>query len=300
MVNIPMEVPLWLREEYPFRPRTFFTPGGARMSYADEGGEATEAVVMLHGNPTWSFFYRGLIKELSSRIRCIAPDHIGMGLSDKPQDYDYTLETRIRDVLALIEFLQLRTVHLVVHDWGGAIGFGVATRRPELIGKITILNTAAFISDRIPRRIALCRLPFLGSILVRGLNGFARPAVNIAMAHRKLTRVESRGYLLPYGNWNDRVAVDGFIQDIPMEKNHQSRIVLSEIEQRLTGLDRHSILFVWGMADFCFDGAFLNRWLELFPKASVTRLDGVGHYVLDDGGSGAVSPILRFITGIEI
>ena len=290
-----MEVPVWLREEYPFRPRSFVTPGGAQMSYVDEGGDADEAVLMLHGNPTWSFFYRRLIKELSPRKRCIAPDHIGMGLSDKPQDYDYTLETRIRDVLALIEFLQLRTVHLVVHDWGGAIGFGVATRRPELIGKITILNTAAFVSDRIPRRIELCRLPFLGSILVRGLNGFARPAVDMAMAQRKLTRVESRGYLLPYGNWNDRVAVDRFIQDIPMEKNHPSRRVLAEIERKLPSFGRHPILVVWGLTDFCFDGSFLIRWLELFPDANVTRLEGVGHYVLDDGGACATTPILEFI-----
>ncbi len=267
------------------------------MSYVDEGGEAGEAVLMLHGNPTWSFFYRGLIKELSPDIRCIAPDHIGMGLSDKPQDYAYTLESRIRDVLALIDSLGLSVVHLVVHDWGGAIGFGVATRRPELIGKITILNTAAFISDRLAFRIALCRLPWFGRVLVRGLNGFAWPAVSMAMNHRELTRVEAQGFLLPYGNWNDRVAVDGFVQDIPIEGHHRSRLVLSEIERRLSCLDQHSILVVWGLADFCFDGTFLRRWLELFPKARVIRLEGVGHYVLDDGGTRAITPIVEFLKG---
>ena len=129
------------------------------MSYVDEGPRANEAVLMLHGNPTWSFFYRDLIRDLSPSIRCIAPDHIGMGLSDKPESYDYTLARRIADIEALVLSLGLKRVHLVVHDWGGAIGFGFASRRPEWIGRIVILNTAAFVSDKIPWRISLCRLP---------------------------------------------------------------------------------------------------------------------------------------------
>src|SRR5690606_18763153 len=114
------------------------TPGGAEMSYLDEGRSATddEAVLMLHGNPTWSFYYRDLVKQLAPRFRCVAPDHVGMGFSEKPETYRYTLKQRVDDVEALVARLGLKRVHLVVHDWGGAIGFGFAARRPELIGRI--------------------------------------------------------------------------------------------------------------------------------------------------------------------
>ncbi len=136
----PPAVPGWLAKLYPFTPASFRTPSGALMSYVDEGPRGDEAVVMLHGNPTWSFYYRGLVGALSSRTRCIAPDHVGMGLSEKPADYPYTLASRIADIDALVDSLQLRKIHLVVHDWGGAVGFGFATRRPERVGRIVILN----------------------------------------------------------------------------------------------------------------------------------------------------------------
>src|SRR5690606_27025087 len=110
-----------LAGSYPFVPRRFVTPRGAGMSYVDEGPRGDEAVLMLHGNPTWSFYYRDLIKALQPTMRCVAPDHIGMGLSEKPENYDYTLATRIADIEALVAELGLKRVHLVVHDWGGAI-----------------------------------------------------------------------------------------------------------------------------------------------------------------------------------
>ena len=166
------EIPAWLAREYPFAPKSFVTPHGARMSCVDEGPRTDEAVLMLHGNPTWSFYFRHLVRALAPKLRCVAPDHIGMGLSEKPQDYDYTLATRIADVEALVASLGLKRVHLVVHDWGGAIGFGFAARHPEMIGRLAILNTAAFASKRIPARIALCKAPFVGPLIVRGLNGF--------------------------------------------------------------------------------------------------------------------------------
>ena len=162
--------------DYPFAAH-YTELGGLRIAHVDEGPRANEAVLMLHGNPTWSFFYRDLIKQLSPKIRCIAPDHIGMGLSEKPEDYNYSLETRVSDVEALVSSLGLTKVHLVVHDWGGAIGFGLATRAPDLIDRITILNTAAFVSNEIPFRISLCRLPWLGDWLVRGLNAPPRSPV---------------------------------------------------------------------------------------------------------------------------
>jgi cis-3-alkyl-4-acyloxetan-2-one decarboxylase len=291
----PAAVPDWLARLYPFSPKSFGTPGGARMSYLDEGPRGDEAVLMLHGNPTWSFYYRDLVRDLSPGIRCVAPDHVGMGLSDKPAGYDYTLASRIADVEALVASLGLRRVHLVVHDWGGAIGFGLATRNPGLIGRLVIMNTAAFPSDRIPARIALCRAPLVGEFIVRGLNGFAEPATWMAMASRRLTRNERKGYLHPYGSWDNRIGVHRFVRDIPLEANHPSRGTLEEIARSLPRFSASEKMILWGAKDFCFDDTFLSRWREIYPGVRVDRLPSVGHYVLEDGGSAARTRITDFL-----
>ena len=289
------QIPAWLAGLYPFTPQSFTTAGGAKMSYLDEGPRSDEAVLMLHGNPTWSFYYRNLVQTVSPKLRCIVPDHIGMGLSEKPQNYDYTLATRIADIEALVASLGLRRVHLVVHDWGGAIGFGFATRHRELIGKIVILNTAAFLAKRIPLRIQLCRIPGLGPLIVRGLNGFAGPATWMAMHLRKLTRPEKRGYLFPYDSWDHRVAVDAFVRDIPLRRSHPSWATLEEIGNDLDTLQKQPVMIVWGGRDFCFNYYFLNRWLKIFPNADLRPMAQAGHYILEDAGPKAIMPIAQFL-----
>jgi pimeloyl-ACP methyl ester carboxylesterase len=284
----PPQIPAWLAPLYPFAPKSFVTAGGARLSYLDEGPRSDEAVLMLHGNPTWSFYYRNLVRDLSPALRCIAPDHIGMGLSEKPEDYAYTLATRIADIEALVASLGLRRVHLVVHDWGGAIGFGFAARHPALIGRIVILNTAAFASPRIPARIALCKAPVLGPLLVRGLNGFAGPATWMAMHRRPLTPAEKRGYLWPYDSWSHRVAVSAFVRDIPLEPSHPSWATLAATEAGLAQFRDRPVLLVWGGKDFCFNDTFLARWRELFPSAECERIADAGHYVLEDAAADAI------------
>jgi pimeloyl-ACP methyl ester carboxylesterase len=293
----PPQIPSWLARLYPFAPKSFVTPDGARMSYVDEGPRSDEAVLMLHGNPTWSFYYRNLVRELASTLRCIAPDHIGMGFSEKPQDYDYTLATRIADIEALVASLGLKRVHLVVHDWGGAIGFGFGTRHPESIGKIVILNTAAFVSAEIPARIALCRAPLVGEYLVRGLNGFAWPATWMAMHRRALKRDEKRGYLFPYDSWANRIAVHRFVQDIPVEPAHPTRATLAQVEAALPTLADRKKLIVWGGGDFCFNDQFLARWRGIYPDAETVRIADAGHYVLEDADAEALPLIGRFLKG---
>ena len=288
-------LPEWLARLYPFTPASFRTPAGARMSYLDEGPRSDEAVLLVHGNPTWSFYYRGLVAELSREMRCVAPDHVGMGLSEKPGQYPYTLAGRISDLEALVASLGLRRVHLVVHDWGGPIGLGLAVRQTERVGRIVILNTAAFPSTRIPARIALCRFPFLGAFLVRGLNGFCEAATWMAMASRRLTWDERRGYLFPYGSWADRIAVHRFVRDIPMEADHPSRAALEEVASGLGRLASHPKCILWGARDFCFDDAVLSRWREIYPDARIDRLEHAGHYVLEDAGAGARAAIRGFL-----
>ena len=293
---MPVELPTWLAAEYPFAPQAFTTPRGARMSYVDAGPQSDEAVLMLHGNPTWSYYFRHLIQALSPRMRCLAPDHIGMGLSEKPQAYDYTLATRIADLEALVLSLDVKRVHLVVHDWGGAIGFGFAAKHPAMIGRLVILNTAAFASPHIPARIALCKAPLLGPLLVRGLNGFAWPATWMAMHARKLTADEKRAYLFPYDSWANRVAVAAFVRDIPMTASHPSWATLGAVEQGLAQFRNHPAAILWGGQDFCFNDRFFARWKEILPQAAVTRYPDAGHYVLEDARDEVVRQALSFLS----
>ena len=292
----PPGIPGWLAPLYSFSPGSFQTPSGARMSYVDEGPRGDEAALMLHGNPTWSFYYRDLVRELSPSLRCVAPDHVGMGLSEKPGRYDYRLASRVADIEALADGLGLRRIHLVLHDWGGAIGFGLAVKQPERVGRIVILNSAAFPSDRIPARIALCRIPVVGEFLVRGLNGFAEPATWMAMASRRLSWDERRGYLHPYDSWANRIGVHRFVRDIPLERDHPSRRILEDISRGLSRLSGHRKMIVWGGRDFCLDDTFLSRWLEIFPDARVERFERAGHYVLEDAGADARARIRDFLT----
>lgn len=289
------ELPGWLREAYPFAPQGFTTPGGARMSYVDEGPRSDEAVLMLHGNPTWSFFYRHLIRELAPSMRCVAPDHVGMGLSDQPENYDYTLAARVRDVGALVQHTGLKRVHLVVHDWGGAIGLGWAADHAAQIGRVAVMNTAAFPLARIPARIALCKLPVIGPLIVRGANGFAAPATSMAMHRRTLTPTEKRAYLLPYSSWAGRVAVNAFVRDIPLRPTHRSWAALQHAAAGVAALADKPVLLAWGLRDFCFDEHFLAEWRRRLPAAEVERYADAGHYLLEDAPE-SVGRVAAFLT----
>ncbi|MCX6938690.1 MAG: alpha/beta fold hydrolase [Verrucomicrobia bacterium] len=289
-------LPAWLRMLYPFTLKTFATSGGAKMSYVDERGTGQSpgddsAVLLVHGNPTWSFYYRHAITALvASGRRCIAPDHIGMGLSEKPQDYKYTLAQRITDLESLVLSLGLKQIDLVVHDWGGAIGFGLAVRHPQLIRRIVILNSAAYPMDQIPKSIALCKTSFPGSLIVRTFNGFARAATKLAMNRRTLTNDEKNGYLFPYDSFDNRVGIDAFIKDIP-DAGHPSFTTLRRVADGLDQFRRRKVLMIWGANDFCFDANFFEEWRKYIPEAKVHLIADAGHYVADDAYE-QVSPMI--------
>jgi haloalkane dehalogenase len=272
---------------YLFQPKTICIDGN-NLSYVDEG--QGETVAMLHGNPTWSFFYRRLIIHLKDSYRVIVPDHMGCGLSDKPQDYPYRLINHIENLEMLLKDCRGR-VSLIVHDWGGAIGFGYAVRHPEKIKNLIVLNTAAFTSRRIPLRIRLCKIPFLGELLVRGFNGFAFPATFMAVS-KKMAKSVRKGFLAPYGNWHDRVAVHRFVKDIPLSMQHPSYKTLMEIEQGLPKLQAKPMLILWGGKDFCFNDSFYQEWLRRFPQADKKYFKEAGHYLLEDAYP-AIAPLIE-------
>lgn len=276
--------------EYPFESH-YIVINNCRLHYLDEG--EGPVITMLHGNPTWSYFFRHLVMHLAKKFRVIVPDHMGCGYSDKPQQYEYTLSNHINNLCYLLKSLDITSTSLVVHDWGGAIGMGYATTFPERIEKIALLNTAAFRSKRIPLRIRLCRLPFIGEIIVRGLNGFAWPATFMA-TEKSLGKDVSRAYLRPYNNWLNRIALFRFVQDIPLTPHHQSYHILKSIEDKLIMLKEMGIpmLIVWGGKDFCFDDHFYHEWRRRFPNAQSFYLEDAGHYILEDG-HGRVEPIIE-------
>ncbi len=275
---------------YPFTPKSILI-NGHRLSYLDEG--TGPAIVMLHGNPSWSFYYRNLVQLLRDKYRVIVPDHLGCGLSDKPQDYPYRLENHIHNLEVLLASLELDSVSLVLHDWGGAIGMGYAGRHPQAIRSLTILNTAAFPSPRLPWRIGVCRIPLLGALLVRGLNAFAGAAVWMAV-RRPLAPEVRRGYLAPYDSWANRIATLRFVQDIPLAEDHPSWAALRAVEAGLEQFRATPVRIFWGGRDFCFNDQFYNEWRRRFPEAEATYFQEAGHYVLEDAGAEIGEMLAKF------
>jgi pimeloyl-ACP methyl ester carboxylesterase len=276
--------------EYPFIPQNFVTAEGHRLSYVDEGNGLP--VVMVHGNPSWSYLYRNLITSLKGTYRCIAPDHLGCGLSDKPQNWPYRLQNHLDNFTQLLDHLRIERCVLVVHDWGGAIGMGWAGRHPERIAGLVVFNTAAFRSSQLALRIAICRWPFIGALLVRGLNGFAWPATFMAVGKKMRPEIKA-GFLAPYNNWANRVAVHRFVQDIPMQPSHPSYQTLVDVENSLEQLQKKPMLIGWGGQDFCFNDHFYNKWQQRFPQAEQHYFPTAGHYVLED----ALAEILDLLPG---
>ena len=289
------------RDLYPFESHWLTIPHGAhkhRLHYVDEGDREAPCMLMVHGNPTWSFYYRRLIETFRDEYRCVALDHIGCGLSDKPQKgYGYTLRERINDLSALIDSLDLDRITLVIHDWGGAIGMGAAARVSDRIDRIVVFNTAAFRSDRIPFSIDICRIPGFGPLAVRGLNGFARVAQYRAIYDKsRLEGAVGQGYLAPYDSWANRLAIQRFVEDIPMDLDHPSYQTLVEVEQGLESFGNTPMMIAWGEQDFCFDASFRREWERRFPEATVYAIDDASHYVLEDAHE-RIIPWMRLFFG---
>jgi pimeloyl-ACP methyl ester carboxylesterase len=284
---------------YPFESR-WLNIDGIRMHFLDEGPRDAPIVLMVHGNPTWSFYYRNLILALRDRYRCIVPDHIGCGLSDKPGDdlYPYTLARRISDLDALMSHLQPKTaVHLVVHDWGGMIGFGWASKDPDQIASMVVANTAAFpipAEKRLPAALWLVRNTRLGALLVRGLNAFSGLASHVAFKKPVSSEIR-KAYTGPYDCWDNRIATLRFVQDIPLKPGDPGYDILLATESNLVNFAGKPCLLAWGEKDFVFDLHFLNRWKQIFPQARVLSFPDCGHYIFEDAGQPLTQAISDFL-----
>ena len=292
-----------LNEYYPFTGNTMDLDG-LSYHYLDEG--AGEAVVMVHGNPSWSIYYRNLVLALSDNYRCIVPDHIGCGLSDKPGDeaYDYTLARRVDDLERLIDHLGIEgKLTLVLHDWGGMIGMAYAARHPERIGRLVLLNTAAFHlpkEKKFPLGLKICRNTRLGTVLVRGFNAFSMGASLVGCKKNPMARVLRRAYRSPYNSWRNRIATLRFVQDIPLSPGDRNYALVNEVAASLHRFSELPIAIFWGELDFVFDTTFLDEWVRRYPKARVHRYPDAGHYILEDMKDEVVPLIAAFLQQTDL
>lgn len=282
---------------YPFTGRRIDL-GGYAMHYLDEG--KGETVLMVHGNPTWSFYFREVVKALSPNNRCIVPDHIGMGLSDRPKDsrYNYTLKSRVDDLDKLMERVApTGPVTLIVHDWGGMIGMSWAVRHPERIKAIVALNTSCF---RLPEEkpfppgLTIMRGNITG-IPLRAFGFIRRVVLRSCTAKVTLTPEQMDGYHEPYDGWTKSRAVHRFVQDIPLKPGDPAWDTVVDTESKLDKLKDIPMLLTWGMKDWVFDEAFLNGWIKRFPKAAVKRFPDSGHFLLEDSGPEVVALLKDFV-----
>ncbi|MGM1059035.1 alpha/beta fold hydrolase [Saccharothrix sp. Mg75] len=285
--------------DYPFTSR-WFDNEGIGQHYLDEGKGSP--VLMLHGNPSWSYHWRHLVTALRDDHRCVVPDHIGMGWSDRPAEsaYPYSAARRVADLDRLVEHLvEARGAPrhgwtLVAHDWGGPIGLAWARRHPGLVTRVVALNTVAFLwppGYRLPWFLRLIRDVPPAARFVDRTNAFALAAVRLGTT-RGLGRAAREAYVAPYAHRRHRRAVVRFVQDIPLSPADPAWELFGPDEDPTAGLP----LFIgWGARDPVFDDRILQEWLRRFPGAEVHLYPKAGHYVLEDAGEELIPAILRFV-----
>jgi haloalkane dehalogenase len=283
-----------IKHLYDFRSH-YLNRRGYRYHYLDEG--QGEPLVMLHGNPSWSFMYRDLVRAFRDNYRTVVPDHIGCGLSDKPpgEDYPYTLEERVSDLEALLNETGIESnVTLIMHDWGGPIGMTYAARHPSRISRLIVLNTAAFLlpaGKPLHWSLSLCKNFRVAQFFILRFNAFARAAGYLGCRQRMPRKIR-HAYRGPYDTWQNRIATLRFVQDIPLTSADASYGLLQQTQENLHRFQQTPMLICWGERDFIFDGDFLKEWIRRFPQAQVHRFPGAGHYVLEER-TAAIVPLIR-------
>ena len=279
-------IPAWVdRREYPFEPRALDVEGG-RLSYVDEGAGAP--IVMVHGTPTWSFLYRHLIRDLSPRYRCVAPDHLGFGLSDRPPGWSYRPEDQARNLARLIETLGLKDLTLVVHDYGGPIGLAYALDHPENVRRLVLFNTWmwSFAGDRSVEWVAWILGGRLGRYLYERHGFSVRVMLRYAVAdRRRYTRAVERQYL---------AALDGHATWVYAREILGSSAWYDGLWRRRDRIARTRAILIWGMRDPAF-ARYLPRWREVFEQAEVVQLADCGHAPPEERAPESLPFLTRFL-----
>ncbi|MHC2992249.1 alpha/beta hydrolase [Pontibacter sp. HJ8] len=287
-----MNSPAWLdRILYPFAHHTLQLQNG-QMHYVDEG--QGEPVVFVHGTPTWSFVWRQQIKALSRTHRCIAPDHLGFGLSAKPAGFAYTPEAHALNLEQLIGELQLKNITLVVHDFGGPIGLSYALRHPENVKRIVILNTWMWSLEEEKQimKISSFMSGSLGRFLYLNL-GFS-PRMLLPKGYherRHLSKDVHQHYLKPLNNAQNRLGTWHFTAALK-----ESGSWFDQLWQQRENLRGIPMLILWGDKDALLPLSLLEKWQKTFPEAQVRRYKA-GHFVQEEKGGEIADALKEFIQG---
>lgn len=281
---------------FPFSPH-YHHFKGFEMHYVDEGNG--EPIVLLHGDPTWGYLYRKFIPPLTQQNRCIVPDHMGMGKSGASQAlYPYRLQHHIANLESLLLHLDLHDMTLVVHDWGGPVGMGFATRHPERIKRLVLTNTWAFApwpGGSFPRLLELIRSE-RGEKFVLGKNGYLEPALMGTTYHSEnLTEVVMDAYRAPFPTPESRRALLCWSRDIPVNETDPSYAEMKRIESGLSHFAHTPMLLLWGMRDPVLGVEVLRTWQRLYPHAITHELAEASHFVQEDAPEQMVNYIKEFL-----
>ncbi|MEM9726452.1 MAG: alpha/beta fold hydrolase [Pseudomonadota bacterium] len=288
---------------WPYAPKWFEHAEG-RLHYIDEGPRDAPPVVMVHGNPTWAYLYRRFIgAALGAGRRVIAMDHLGFGRSDKPKTPElYRVPRHGERCAALLDALDLKEATLLVQDWGGPIGLLWASRRPERVARLAVLNT---IAHRPPGKVALplplrlFRTPGVGELMVKGLHAFVKVFLfKAGLAHpERLTPTDKAAYLAPHPNWASRTSVLVFPREIPAGPGGRVSDYMGALNERLVpAFQNKPVLIAWPMKDVAFGPDILEElWVKDFPKAEVHRIEDAGHYIQEDAHEVVIPLFIDFL-----
>jgi pimeloyl-ACP methyl ester carboxylesterase len=276
--------------EYPFRPN-YFLVNNYRLHYIDEG--KGETLLFIHGTPSWSFDFRHLVKDLSRDFRCIAIDHIGFGLSDKPREYDYSTITHSETLKMFIEQRELKNITLVVHDFGGPIALSVAVQKPELFKRIVILNSWLWSSEGDADFIKLKRIlkSPLTPFLYKYFNFSARFILPSTFGKKKLSKNILRSYTAPFRKIEERQGPLAFAKSL---LNDQAWFGTLWDQRKV--LSEKKILLIWGMKDPVVKSKYLAKFIEGFPNARVEKIDSAGHFPQEEEPQLVIRTIKQFLT----
>ena len=281
----------WLNtNEYPFK-HHYFKVNDTTMHYVDEG--EGEVLLFVHGTPSWSFEFRNVIKFLSKKYRCIAIDHIGFGLSEKPAKYDYTVQNHTASLLKLITHLQLNQFTMLVHDFGGIIGLAAAEQIPEKIKGLVILNTwCRSIQDEPEyKKMKVILGSPLMPLLYRYLNFSAKYILPAAFGERsRLTPEIHQHFLRPFSKASERNGTIAFAKSLLRDQDYYA-----SVGEKLSILKDKPVLIIWGMKDEFITEKHLLWMQEQFPGSKVVRYDDAGHFVLEEKSVVAGPVIAEFM-----
>lgn len=281
---------------FPFAPH-YADINGFEMHFVDEG--RGEPIVLVHGDPTWGYLYRTFTPILSQRRRCIVPDHMGMGKSGTPRDpYPYRLRHHVANLEALLLHLELHEMTLVLHDWGGPVGLGFATRHPDRIKRLVLMNTwacAPWPGGPLPRLLDLIRSE-RGEKFVLEKNGYLEPAL-VGTTHRpeNLTKTVLDAYRAPFPTPESRLALLCWSRDIPVHETDPSYSEMKRIEEALVRFIGTPTLLVWGMRDPVLPESVLRMWQRIYPQATTAEIEDASHFLQEDAPEPIVLCIEEFL-----